>query len=331
MNAQIICQFCEAECSYLYPVRLKENKSGFYVCKKCASCQVSPAFSEEELIKNYEEDYFQAENWEIKKARILAIDYFGKVLKSKPKAHFHGRALEIGAGFGYYAELFHKTTSVPVDVVEPSNACIDVIKKMNFGGDHFKRIQDIHPDVQYDEIFCFHVAEHFQRFDILISAVTNRLKIGGRFWILTPNGASTSFSRFRLDWGWANPTQHYEFLTQSISQNYFYRHSLKIISIMDVSPAVIHYPSVILSLLNILIRNSSESIKSKHGVAEIAHRAVRKISRIFSIFFVQNKTNWNLCMIEKAISKILSRRPFDELFIVLEKLNSKEIQKKIEQ
>lgn len=318
------CEFCHSECVPLYPVMCGSLVSTLHRCQGCFSCRLDPPFDEEVLQDYYQNHYFKAADWEVNKSAVLAEDYFRKVQPALSSS-IQARALEIGAGFGHFARCYSHKTSSHVDVVEPSASCRGVMQSMESVGQIFNSLKEVPGNLQYEHVFCFHVAEHLQEFCGFVSQLRQRMVQGGRLFILTPNGAASSFREFGREWGWSCPDQHYQFLSDQIPAEYFARCGFKVVLQRGVCPAVIHYPSRwLIGVHRYIVRLSSLIAGSDNFLFTFSLKCWRKIWLIISQWLQQNRTNYNLCAVESFFANRRSKQSLDELLLVLEKISNSE-------
>jgi hypothetical protein len=225
-----------------------------------------------------------------------------------------GPALEIGPGFGYFAQLFWQRTSIPVDVVEPSKKAQARLQLIQFGGSIFDRIAAINHERIYSEIFCFHVVEHLQDLDGFFREVCSRLDHHGRIWVLTPNGSSLSYRVLKEKWEWAATDQHYLFISTKTPTQYFARLGLSPLLRRDLQPAIAHYPSYWRGNLSGFIQHLSLRI---NGERNLKLSKARKIVRR-SMYLVLRMLNHDIFLdLEALWARATRRRPYDELLILL--------------
>lgn len=317
------CEFCGSHNSPTYTVTLGDKTSTLYVCVICQAAQIFPEFPESEVRQFYERDYFHVEPWELKKARILAFDYMRKLQRVSGKNGLRGKALEIGAGYGFFAELFEQTVGCAIDIVEPSQCCREWIEKRNLRGYIYDSLEAVQSKNLYTNIFAFHVVEHLQRLGEFLQKVSDLLELGGHLWLLTPNMSSVTFLRLRKRWGWSCPTQHYQFISTKIPHHYYFATGMEPILTKDVLPAPIHFPSYWQGILKRRIASLDKRFRNSSRIQQRLWQVVRWPAHIIINLLEQNRTNWNLCVIERFWAVLTRRRPFDELFLILEKTQSR--------
>lgn len=305
------CEFCNSPGDVIYDVFLGERRGEMCRCAKCLSCQIKTPFAASDLEEFYRTSYFSQQAWELNKARILALDYLEKVAPFMVRGG--GAALEVGAGYGFFAELLLAMSPGRVDAVEPSQSCREFIAAQPDGiaAHVVPTIAHLPPEPTYTNAFAFHVVEHFQRLAPFLEEIMPRLSPGGRLSILTPNASSRSFATFGAAWGSACVNQHYEFLSTRMPPEYFGRFGLRIVTCQDVAPAPIHYPSAIQATMH---RFRDRRGPRRSPVAKLVSKAITAAALPLS----QNRQGLSLLPIERFLAS--GRTPKDELLLVLEKV-----------
>lgn len=311
----IRCEFCEGICRPLYQVGLGSLASTLHQCEHCFSARVAPPFPAEKVAAFYADSYFDAAGWQRKKSAVLAIDYFSKI---SPFLR-GGRSLDVGAGYGDFARCFKKRTGNSMDVVEPSEACRKMMSEQTQSGEVFRLLAELPAGAAYDQIFCFHVVEHLQSFAPFAAELQAKLVQGGRFFILTPNGASDSFREFGREWGWACPDQHHQFLSDQIPAEYFTRHGFRVLVQKSLCPAVIHYPGRWSTQIQRSVRKLDTRAKNADGAQRYMLKAMRRLLLGAESVFAQNRSNHNATFFEMQLSRRKHHAHQDELLLVLEK------------
>jgi SAM-dependent methyltransferase len=226
-----------------YFVCLGVEKRMLRQCSSCDSCWLPSPFPISSVSENYEHSYFKGAEREIHKGATLAQDYLPKVARYvRPLAGT--RTLEIGAGFGHFAHLAQKSFGIECNVVEISESSRQFIERsfpdIKIVG---RTLSDLPPEPAYDQMFCFHVLEHVQDLDHFLKEAAARLKAGGVFFALTPNGASRTFSFWGEKWGWAGIDQHFSFLSAKVPPSFFSKAGLELTKSISLVPAALHFPS----------------------------------------------------------------------------------------
>jgi SAM-dependent methyltransferase len=305
------CEFCSSPGDAIYDVFLGERRGEMYRCSKCLSCQIKTPFAASDLEEFYRTSYFSQQPWELNKARILAADYLGKVAPFMVPSE--GPALEVGAGYGFFAARLPAKLSCRVDVVEPSRSCREFITAQPGapGTCSVPTIAELPPRQTYQNTFAFHVVEHFQRLSPFLDEIAPRLSPGGRLLILTPNASSRSFAIYGATWGSACINQHYEFLSTRMPPEFFLQFGLRVVTCQDVAPAPIHYPSAIQARMH---RFRDRKGARRGPLAKLVSKTITAAALPLS----QNREGLSLLPIERFLAS--GRTPKDELLLVLEKV-----------
>ncbi|MDB5174744.1 MAG: methyltransferase [Phycisphaerales bacterium] len=310
-----LCEFCNSSGVRLYDLSLGQRRGDMYRCEKCLSCQIKTPFAAADLEEFYRTSYFSEQPWELHKARVLAFDYLEKVRPHVVRAGARNSlALEIGAGYGFFADLVPSKLGMRLDVVEPSQSCRDFILRRHGSGREGKLVEslaELRGCETYDNAFAFHVTEHLQRLGPFLADASAVLRMGGRISILTPNASSKSFINSGERWGWACPNQHYEFLSTKIPPEYFAKFGLRVVECKDVAPASIHYPSMVHAKLHRIRLHRGEPSSQVGKLAS-------KMMTAAATPFAQNREGFSLLPIERTLAA--GRSPKDELLLVLEKV-----------
>lgn len=314
----IFCEFCEGICHPVYQVGLGSLTSTLHQCENCCSAHVDPPFPAESVTAFYANTYFDAAEWQRKKSAILATDYFGKIRRFLPAGN-GARALDVGAGYGDFARRYKTRTGNNIDIVEPSVAGRNMISNQVQAGEVYRSMAELPADACYHQIFCFHVVEHLQEFTSFAANLCARLVQGGRLFILTPNGASTSFRDFGRDWGWACPEQHHQFLSDQIPGKYFNRLGFRVVMQESLCPAVIHYPGRWFTRLQRGVRELSVRLATATGAHRWLLQGLRRLLVAAESAVAQNRSQYNATFFEKQLSRCNRHAHQDELLLVLEK------------
>ncbi|MDB5174745.1 MAG: hypothetical protein JWN51_3518 [Phycisphaerales bacterium] len=310
------CEFCNSPGVPLYDLYLGEKRGSMVRCEKCASCQIETPFPEADVYDSFENSHFSTEPWEIHKAQLLAEDYYRKVKPyyvKRLKDAYEISCLEFGSKYGFFSLKLRWKDGLYVDVVEPNKAYRQFYDERlhNHPGHVAKSLKEFGPRPKYTNIYSFHVVEHFQRLSGFLTDIVPRLHPGGRLVMLTPNASSKSFLALGERWGWACPTQHFQFLSTKIPPEYFAKFGLKVVECKDVAPAPIHYPSVAHSKLHGIRLHRGEPFT---GAGKLAS----KVMTAAATAFAQNRWGITLLPIERTLTA--GRSPKDELLLVLEKV-----------
>ena len=309
------CEFCTGASKPIYNVRLGKRESRLFKCPSCETAQVNPVFSEKSIKEFYENSYFSREPWQVRKAKLLARDYMRLVESDVPRGD-GVKALEIGASYGYFANLFGRKLGSDVDIIEPSRDCIEFVK------DNWSNVRWLGADLsaagdspKYDAIFLFHVAEHLQRLGPFLRQASRLLKAKGRIFILTPNGSSASFKLYAENWIWAGPSEHYQFLSSKMPEVWFEQHALRLVQSKDRVPHWIHFPSRCLSQIYKFV---AFWVEKPAGKNKVGRWLLNQIRRVGLLLFAGNRFAYGLLPLEAFIAGF-KKGPQDELYLVLEK------------
>lgn len=316
--SSVCCEFCGDRCVPLYDVFLGTDVTTLHRCIRCHACRVSPPFPEHVVRAHYEQTYFSMEPGEIAKGRALADDYLAKVEAASGARPIAGRALEVGAGYGWFARVLAEKTGVSVDVVEPSVACRSYIHEHGPHADVFASLADVPSGRRYDDVFCFHVMEHLQSCTAFARSVAALLADHGRLWILTPNAASRSFRTTGSFWGWSGRNQHYQFLPRQYPADYWRRCGLVLLEARDVIPADHHYPSHWNAWARMQAARMTECVHRSPGLRSVLPRMWRRCMATLAVF-AREWPGYEGFTLERRWEQISRRGPHDELLLVLMK------------
>ncbi len=313
------CPFCGGECHQMYPITLGSQSRWLLRCQQCLSCSPSTIFSEQALHEFYATDYFAGEEWQIQKSRLLAADYIKKA-EACGLLTLGLRYLEIGAGYGHFADACHHKTHSILDVIELSRDCRRYIESRSPGIRILgATLDDVPSDRIYDRIFCFHVVEHVPSVDLFLSKIAAHLTPGGRLLILTPNAASRSFLRNGVRWGWSCSNQHCTFLSPFIPDSFFQSAGFDVLARRSLRPAPIHTPSSVLLVieggLRRLGRLHNESLSARTICAKVGWRVLESLRPQFQ----QNDPDAKLLRIERFFHRFQGANNRDELLLLLVK------------
>lgn len=313
------CEFCGTSGVPKYAVSLGQAISTIYRCPNCHAWQVSPKFPESALLSFYERSYFQEQEWEIDKAHNLAADYVRKLEVWSKSGQIRGPALEVGAGYGFFAAAAAKRWDIEVDIVEPSDTCRRFCRQRGFGRGIHEALSSIPDGQKYSTIFCFHIVEHLQEFGPFLGRLSNYLNPDGEVWILTPNADSWSFRRLGANWIWACSDQHYEFLSSSIPGSFYAKQGFHMQFARDLQPASVHFPSAWLASLLHCVK-ICEALAQKGYLFVLAARIARRMLWELAKCLAPNRKHCILCALEKKWALLANRRPHDELLLLLKKV-----------
>lgn len=314
------CEFCGGACEDRYEIQLGRHSSRMFRCPSCETCQLDPMFSEARIQEFYETSYFSREHWQVRRSDLLAKDYTKLIQGNLPTTDGFS-VLEIGAGYGYFANQFGKQFGITVDIVEPSRDCVEFVQS------NWRNVRCLGADLsaagespKYDAIFLFHVAEHLQRLGPFLHKAARLLNPRGRIFVLTPNGSSATFNTYREGWIWACPNQHYEFLSTKMPVAWFARHGLRVVHSTDRVPHWIHFPSRWLSWLQVVIGRLKQVSLLRNRVG---HWVLNQIRRVGVLLLSGNRYPYGLLPLERWLA-FFRKAPQDELYLVLEKDCAKE-------
>jgi len=313
------CEFCGEEEGCSFQVTVAGVVSRIYRCSNCLACHMSPKVPEEELTKFYAEEYFLGLKSERYKARLLAEDYFKKVVCYNGELARECRILEIGPGYGYFgSKLKSLSLGLDIDVLEPSKICAEHIRAITPQIKIFENFEKIKEGtLKYDYIFAFHVLEHLQEARIFLDNIQSNLKPKGRFIALTPNASSRSFLKYGANWGWSCFGQHTQFFSEKIPEEFYRKHGFVPVLVKSVVPHPIHFPSKIHSCLQGWTATLQKSSYANYLLVRIIKKGLRLLAELF---FSQNRRFMPLRDLEAYANRLGDRKGRDELILVLEKL-----------
>lgn len=109
-----------------------------------------------------------------------------------------GKALEIGAGFGYFLGRISPRLVAPevILAVEYNEECQRVLKEKGYHvlATDVRSDEFLQFEAQFDVIFIFQVLEHMDGLDALMRRLKFLLRPDGRIFIAVPNGRQIAFS-----------------------------------------------------------------------------------------------------------------------------------------
>ena len=312
------CRFCGAPVDPLYSVSIAGQTRQLQRCRRCLACGIDELIPETVLQSYYEGDYFHQSDWEIAKSRLLATDYARKCDRHALLSSGVFHRLEIGASFGFFADLVHRRTGQPTHFLEVSRECRTHIQNrfpalVCRGG----TLDDLPPQPIFDRVFGFHLLEHLQSVESFLCSLALRMKPGGLAFFLTPNAASIGFFRHGLEWGWSCPNQHCSFLSPKIPAAFYQSAGFSLESVYSMRPAHIHTPSGLLVALDRfstkLLSNRTRPLSMRSLPAKVVGRALDTIR----LQFVQNRPAARLLGLERMLHLIRGPQQHDELVLLL--------------
>ena len=272
-------------------------------------------FSEASVQEYYETSYFSREHWQVRRSDLLAKDYV-KLIQGDLQFANGLKILEIGAGYGYFAQQLGERLKTTVDIVEPSRDCVEFVQS------NWKNVHWVGADLTaagespiYDAIFLFHVAEHFQRLGSFLDQAARLLNPGGKIFILTPNGSSATFAAYREGWIWACPNQHYQFLSSRIPTEWFAKRSLRVFSARDRIPHWVSFPGRWLSWLQRAVSRSKQLPTFRN---KIGNWLLNQLRRVAVLLLSGNRYPYGLLPFERSLAS-LRKGPQDELYLILQR------------
>lgn len=313
------CPFCGQPSYPLYNITFGTDSRVLYRCSECLACAPDAPFSELDILKSYQDSYFSSAPSEIEKGRLLALDYCEKsrihdLLKPGLKC------LEIGPGYGFFAEACRRSTGIPPDLLEPSLACRVFIRErfpdLKILGDS---VESIPPDHRYDVIFAFHVVEHIQSLASFLADLHPHLSSNGRVFLLTPNAASIGFIRHGASWGWACPGEHYEFLSPFIPKDFYQKAGFDVFRCFSTRPAPIHTPSEILIRMNRYLTSTAKERALPFSVSNFLKKIIGRCFTHLVPGFRQTDPSVKLLHIERFFFRFRRANRNDELAVILQK------------
>lgn len=312
------CVFCQGNLRTLFEVALASETRQLLRCSTCSSCQLNEPFQDATLRSLYTDDYFQRQQWQLDKSRILAADYLNKYRQ-------HGlirpgsKALEIGAAYGFFGELLLRA-GVDTSVLEMSADCREYMRT-NFPALRQKgeTLEDLSESDYYDFIFCQHVLEHLVDPSEFLLQVAAHLNPGGYFAALTPSATSSSFVKEGRSWGWACPEQHFEFLSPTIPKKYYESIGFELQVSTGVTPATIHFPSRWKTSIGKWRDQIRKGISDNHSLKNSALWLLCRTSTWLLECLEQNRPRQPLLALESRFDRTFGGSGRDELLLILRK------------
>jgi len=312
-----VCEFCQSPMQPRYETTIANTPATMYRCDACEAHRILPPIPDETLAAFYANTYFTLDALATKKAQWLARDYLGKVLRFGLPDRPAGKCLEIGASYGFFAALLAERADVAA--IEPFEACQAYIReqfpKVTVAG---RTLADLPADSVYENVFCFHTVEHLPDFGGFLEQLRPHVSPGGKLWILTPNASARGLKLHGRSWGWAAPKEHTQFIPQKLNERFLADRGWSKVIERDLAPPPFHMPSEWWLKLTTRWRPLDERIKA--GTANASMRFQHMLL---------DKLRWPLrprqvgrlpaLAVERAWSKLIQRRPYDELLLVLER------------
>ena len=326
---KIECPYCHGGITVsLHEVTLGSQNRSMYSCKKCEGCWLPDPFNPAQIQAHYENCYFSGSEREIYKGKVLARDYLKKVEKIC-FIEKGARILEIGAGFGFFANYISIKHSTPVDILEPNEASKQFI---NIKHPNVKVIgstlNDLPNENKYDYIFCFHVLEHLTDIKKFLKQVSNHLSESGKVFCLTPNSLSKSFKRYGTQWGWIGLDQHYSFISEDVPNTFFHDAGLNVEVKRSFVPAPLHFPSVWrikaseiysrhISIRSTPLKSNSIFYKVCRKIVHVPNFLIGKIAKYLEPFLAADSKGAKLLYLEAFFAEMTPSKQRDELCLVL--------------
>jgi hypothetical protein len=122
-------------------------------CTNCEGCWLPLPFNAIEIEDHYKKSYFSGSVKEVYKGKVLSKDYISKVERIYPIKR-GARILEVGAGFGFFANYASIKYSALVDVLEPNEKSKQYIKRKHPSVKVIgSTLNDLDPLYKFDIIF----------------------------------------------------------------------------------------------------------------------------------------------------------------------------------
>jgi SAM-dependent methyltransferase len=301
------CRICNHNTEYYF--KYNENVE-FLKCKNCGFIVRIP----EENLVNYSDGYnISGLQKKVKKLSVGYYNYIGRYIENKTDV------LEIGGSYGYFLKLLKDKKNCNVTNYELSKNSVEYCKQNGINAT--SDIKDLNYN-KYDAIVSFHVLEHIENFKIneFLEYYFEKLKPGGVFISITPNGSAKLFSLLKKFYSWIAFPEHTVFFTGKsidyISQNYDFQLLLNKSKI----PNLHHYPSI--SIINLLRRRlakiDDKILNSKGNLNNTKEKSSFIIKSIKKLYNLLIKTESLFHMIYLLPISYLSKEK-EEIVFVLKK------------
>jgi SAM-dependent methyltransferase len=323
------CPYCNSKNNSLHhEVTLGLGKRGMHKCTSCEGCWLPVPFNAIEIEDHYKKSYFSGSVKEVYKGKVLSKDYISKVERIYPIKR-GARILEVGAGFGFFANYASIKYSAFVDVLEPNEKSKQYIKRKHPGVNVIgSTLNDLDPLNKYDIIFCFHVLEHVTDIKSFLYQASLHLNESGKIFCLTPNSLSKTFKQYGTKWGWIGCDQHYAFLPANVPDAFFDSIGLHVEIKTGLVPAALHFPSVWrikapqifekhLSIRSIPYKNNRFLYKIYRKITHIPNFLIGKFVKFIEPLLAADSKNAMLLHIEAIFAKSTDPKFRDELCLVL--------------
>jgi len=161
--------------------------------------------------------------------------YDENTMRHLPRPSDRRALLDVGCGNGRFLELASsagwKVTGFDLDPMAVNNALSRGLDAYCGGFETLQQVSDC-----FDAITVSHVIEHVYNPKELITNCYRLLKIGGYFWIQTPNVNSYGHSEFKSDWRGLEPPRHLQLLSWSLLQGLLHEAGFKQVTPASWSP-----------------------------------------------------------------------------------------------
>ncbi len=202
---EVPCPICDSPPEPRLVFRMS-NGVGVWICPGCGIMYASPRFTEESLLRIYEEDAFIDpcfyEKWSYEKWKNENINrsYVSQVLKLRLVRRFlqqNDRILDVGCGSGLFCVEALKQ-GVNVEGIDPSKMLVELGRKTFNFPLHLGELKDFNPGYRYKGIVIWAVLEHVYDLMGMVRECNRLLEQGGYLFIDVPNheGLSNRFKTF---------------------------------------------------------------------------------------------------------------------------------------
>ena len=288
-------------------------------CTTCRACQVDEPIADDILLEHYADEYFGVhEEIEKELGRRLSADYLSKLRPFKHLIAADQPILEVGAGYGSFAQRLSTSVSGSIDVVEPSESCkrhLSTIASVRPVADSWS---DLEASSRYGTVFAFHVIEHLARTGPFLAAMEKVTLPGAHIFLITPNAKSRRFETWGTRWLWARPDQHLQFLSPDIPRDFFHLRGFDVAIHKELSAGAVAFPSSVLLRLEDLKAGLDRRIKERSSALVL--RAIRRGVRYSKDRFTPMKRPVNLLGLERLVERMTGSGPADESLWILRRV-----------
>lgn len=186
------CCICNSPKSSVFYRKIDE-----YTLMRCNECQLVYLGEADFDVQNFIKDSQQSsdakvEFWSVphlyQKHRSVFDQFFEQRVERIHSLNLPmNNSLDVGVGYGFWANYLKENHSVQVDGIDIEKSAIDYCNEQYQLNSKLLSFEEFNSEKKYDAIFMFDVLEHFQDPQTMLKKAKSMLSHGGFIYIQVPN------------------------------------------------------------------------------------------------------------------------------------------------